>query len=226
MKRILLEETSSTNDYIRQFLEEGEDVVVCARRQSAGRGTKGRSFLSEEGGVYLSKLTFYKNLPAGEAFRVMTHAAVAVCRTAERFGARPELKWPNDVLAERKKLAGILIENILEGDRVKASVVGIGLNVSNPLTGLEDIAVRLKELSSLPPSAEEVRDALIWELGRESSFSDYLSYVRFLGRTVSVTEGERQYTAVARELLPDGRLLVTAAGERRLLSAAEISIGW
>ena len=76
-----LDEVDSTNTYIRRYLEEGEDVIVCARRQTGGRGTKGRSFCSEEGGVYLSALTFYPDLPVSRAFRIMTHSAVAVCCT-------------------------------------------------------------------------------------------------------------------------------------------------
>ncbi len=225
MKRVFLSETASTNDYIRRYLGGGENVVVCARRQTEGRGTKGRSFSSEDGGVYLSALTFYENLPAERAFTIMAHAAVAVCKTVGSFGLCPEIKWCNDVLVGGKKIAGILIENALSGGFVRSSIVGIGLNVLNPLTGLEEIAVGMKDLLSRPPAAETVRDLLIENYIAPSEFSDYLGYVRFLGEQVLVREGERSYPAVAREILPDGRLLIEERGERRVLSAAEISFG-
>lgn len=224
MKRIFLEEISSTNEYIRRYLGEGENVAVCARRQSGGRGTKGRSFSSEEGGVYLSFLRFYERFPAANAFEIMAHAAVSVCRTAEMFGVSPEIKWSNDVLAGGRKLAGILIENILSDGFVRASIVGIGLNVTNPLPGLGDVAVSMQELLPAPPAAEEVRDALIGQFERGSDFSDYLRYIRFLGRPVLVTEGEQKFAATALGVLPDGRLLIEQNGARRALSAAEISI--
>lgn len=224
MKIELLEETGSTNDEIRRYLDGGEDVIVCARRQTGGRGTKGRSFLSEEGGVYLTALTFYDDLPAEDAFRIMSHAAAAVCRTAEAFGISPEIKWPNDVLAAGKKLCGILIENVLSGGKVRASIVGIGLNVRNELRGLEEIAVGMKDLLQDPPEADAVRERLIGEYLRPSGFGEYCSHVKFLGRPISVTEGENTYSAVARRILPDGRLEIETERGIRALSAAEISI--
>ncbi len=226
MKRVYLEETSSTNDVIKEYLSGGENVVVCAERQTGGRGTKGRTFSSEKGGVYLSALTFYKDLPAERAFEVMAHAATAVCKTLSSFGISPEIKWSNDVLAGGRKISGILTENLLAGGYVTASVVGVGLNVSNPLKGLENIAVSMEELLPSLPTVEKVREKLIKELFSPTDFSDYLRFVKFLGKPVLVTEGERQYTAVAREILPDGRLSVEENGKLRALSAAEIAIKW
>ena len=224
MKIELLEEVGSTNDYIKRYLSGVEDVVVCAKRQTSGRGTKGRSFLSEEGGVYLSALTYYDNLPACEAFKIMTHAAVAVCRTAKEFGVEPEIKWPNDVLVNGKKLCGILIENILTGGCIKASVVGIGLNVVNELSNLKGIAVSLSELTNKSMRAEDVRDRLIENYQKTSAFAEYLSYVRFLGKAVRIIEGEKESLATARRILPDGRLEIEQDGIVRALSAAEISL--
>ncbi len=62
-----------------------------------GKGTKGRSFSSEKGGVYLSVLRFYENLPAKDAFLIMAGTCAAVCKTLESGGLQPKIKWPNDV---------------------------------------------------------------------------------------------------------------------------------
>lgn len=224
MRIELLKEVDSTNDYIKKYLDGGEDVIVCAERQSGGKGTKGRSFLSKEGGVYLSALKFYKELSAGEAFKIMTHAAVAVCRTVEHFGVTPEIKWANDVLVQGRKICGILIENMLRENRVHASIVGIGLNVYNDLTGLNDIAVSLSEAAGARFSVERVQNILIENYQRESTMQDYLSYVKFLGREITVFEGEREFRATAQRILPDGRLEISESGFHRVLSAAEIKI--
>ena len=61
MKIEFLEETGSTNEYIKRYLNSGENRIVVAQKQTGGKGTKGRSFLSGEGGVYLSALTFYRD---------------------------------------------------------------------------------------------------------------------------------------------------------------------
>ena len=64
MRIVRFEEISSTNDYVKEQKKYGENLIVIAKRQTGGRGTKGRSFSSNEGGVYLTKLVFYKNFPA------------------------------------------------------------------------------------------------------------------------------------------------------------------
>lgn len=223
MRIELLDAVSSTNDYIKKYMGRGENVIVCAKSQSAGRGTKGRSFLSDAGGVYLSALIF-PHLAPSEAFRVMSHAATAVCKTLCSFGIAPSIKWANDVLIGTKKCAGILIENTLRGGEIYESVIGIGLNVSNDVQSLKGVACSMKDvLKSPPPPVERVRDVLIENFCKESTFEEYLSFVGFLGQKVLVMERESYY-AVARRILPDGRLEVERDGEKILLSAGEISI--
>ena len=224
MRIELVDEVNSTNEYIRRYLSGGEDVIVCARRQTQGRGTKNRSFLSLDGGVYLTALTFYKNLPAAKAFTIMAHAAVSVCKVAESFGVAAEIKWANDVLAGGKKLCGILIENGLRGDRVAYSIVGIGVNACNDVSELGGIATTLTEQAGKYISADEVRERLIEEYQRPSNFEEYLSYVKFLGKTVHVLEGDTEYDAVANRILADGRLEILFQGQMRALSSAEIKV--
>ena len=224
MKIELIETTDSTNAYIKRYVGAEENVIVCAARQTGGKGTKGRSFSSEAGGVYLSALTFYRDFPAKDAFRVMTHAAVAVCRTAEAFGAVPEIKWANDVFVYGKKLSGILIENQVENGRLKYSIVGIGVNACNDLSAVRDVAISLSEACGRKISAEEARGILIENYLREDTFDDYLSYVRFLGREVEIAEGNETYRAQAVQILGDGRLQVKKNGQIRTLSAAGIKL--
>lgn len=224
MKIELLREVDSTNDYIKKYLSGGEDCIVCAERQTGGRGTKGRSFLSQEGGVYLTALNFYQNMPADQAFRVMSHSAVAVCRTAADFGVQAQIKWANDVLACGRKLCGILIENIVSGLQLRASIVGIGVNVNNDVSALGGIAVNLSEAAGRSLRTEEVRDRLVGHLQETDGFDEYLSYVSFLGQTVTVIEGQNSYCATARRILPNGNLEVEYSGQKRILSAGEISL--
>ena len=224
MKIEFLEETGSTNEYIKRYLSSGEDRVVVSKRQTGGKGTKGRSFLSNEGGVYLSALTFYSDFSAKDAFLIMAHAAVAVCRTAEAFGLSPEIKWANDVYLSGKKLAGILVENALKGDRVKSSIIGIGLNVCNDLGALSEIAVSLSDVAGKKISCEEARALLIQNLQREDTFDDYLDRVRFLGREVTVFQNGESYRAKAVKISSDGRLEIERDRKKLLLSAAEISL--
>lgn len=219
-----LEEVDSTNVYIKQYLPTAKDRIVCAKRQTGGKGTKGRSFLSHEGGLYLSVLRFYNDFFAKDAFQIMAHAAVSVCKTAADFGVKAQIKWPNDVLVEDKKLCGILIENVLKGEKIEASIVGIGVNVNNDLTGLNDIAIRLCDVASCELTVENVRDHLIAHLQEEIYFNEYVSYIGFLNRQVLVIEGEKKQLAVVRSVREDGNLEVEMSNGMKILSAAEISL--
>lgn len=225
MKIEYLQEVDSTNSYIKRYLNGGQDVIVCARVQTGGKGTKGRSFLSEAGGVYLSALRFFSRLSARDAFRLMQHAAVSVCKTVESYGVKPVIKWSNDVLVNGRKIAGILIENTFSGAYIGNSIVGIGLNVSNGLNGLEDIAINLNEACGRSLTVEEVRGRLIENFcGTELSQSEELYRERLLLGRIMVIEGGREYFAQAKRVLDDGRLEVECNGETRFLSAAEVKI--
>ena len=218
-------EISSTNDYAKAKRTEGKNRIVTAKRQTGGRGTKGRSFVSTEGGVYVTKLRFYENLPAAEAFTIMAQAAVAVCRTLEFYDIKPVIKWANDIYVADKKICGILIENVFSGKNVRSSVVGVGLNVVNELPQeLCEIATTMQKTTGKTYSVEEVRERLVSELCREVDMQEYLSRVGYMGvEATLIFEGE----SLRGKLLSvdeQGGLWVEIDGEKRRLTAAEVSV--
>ena len=127
------DEVTSTNDVLKDLAVEGagEGTAVVARRQTQGRGRRGRSWSSVPGqGVYLSVL-LRPEIPAADAGLLAILGGVAVVRALEHLGlSELTLKWPNDVLARRKKIAGILIEPRIGEGRIEFAVVGIGINVA------------------------------------------------------------------------------------------------
>ena len=126
-----LEEVDSTNTRLKEAALEGAaaPMVVIAHRQTAGRGRRGRNFLSPEGkGLYLSVL-LRPGCEAGRLMCVTGMAAVAVCRAVERAGgARPRIKWVNDLVLGNKKFCGILAETVMT-ESGPALVLGVGINV-------------------------------------------------------------------------------------------------
>ena len=127
----MLQSTASTNDDVRRLVSEGapEGTVVVAERQWAGRGRLGRTWESPDRvGLYLSIL-LRPDEPPEHLGRYPIAAAVAVCETCRRFaGDRVGLKWPNDVLAGGRKLAGVLAE-MRQGGSGAELTLGIGINV-------------------------------------------------------------------------------------------------
>lgn len=222
MRTIKLERVDSTNLYAKNLKE---DVIVIAREQTAGRGTKGRSFSSLKGGLYLTKVVHDLPFGAKELFRVMTDAAVAVCRTAEAFGLHPSIKWANDVFLNGKKVCGILIENVLAGTKIASSSVGIGVNVNNPIPDeLREIATSFSEEAGREIPLDEVEEVLLQSLERQYSLEEYRSYLHFLGKKITIHTGEESFEGIAKDVDEIGRLLVEREGKISAYAAAEVSI--
>lgn len=222
------DELPSTNDYAKEKRGNRRNLIVTAKRQTGGRGTKGRSFSSEEGGIYFSALTFHENLKAKEAFKIMANAATAVCRTLSAYGIKPCIKWPNDIHVNGKKICGILIENGFSGTSVDFSVVGIGVNVYNRLPEeLLIIATTLsaelkKELSATELS--EVKERLMEEYIKGSSMEEYLSFVGYKNKRIYVITQNERIPAILLSVDNEGGLLVEMGGETKRFTAAEISV--
>ncbi|MBO5240966.1 MAG: biotin--[acetyl-CoA-carboxylase] ligase [Clostridia bacterium] len=225
MKRVFLREINSTNEYAKARRGLGENLLVIAERQTGGRGTKGRSFSSQKGGVYLSLLTFYKDFPALNAFQIMQGAAAAVCETLVCFGLKPKIKWANDVYVNGKKICGILIENALKGKCIASSVVGIGLNVSNELPKeLVDIATTIYKETGKEIAVEEVIETLVRFLEEKNIHEKYAQYLGWLNEEVTLVIGEKETRAKLLSVDEAGGLWAEVDGEKKRFVAAEVSL--
>jgi BirA family transcriptional regulator, biotin operon repressor / biotin---[acetyl-CoA-carboxylase] ligase len=149
---------SSTMDLAAEAVQAGaaEGVVFCADEQTAGRGRRGRAWSSPPGaGLYFSIVLRPAHDPSGDSrvLALVTLAAGVAVREAigHATGLVAELKWPNDVVLGRRKLAGILAEGLSIGTPEQAVVLGVGLNVMR---------------SSYPPDVEQRAISIEEELGR------------------------------------------------------------
>ena len=225
MKRIFLEETASTNEYAKAQRELGENLLVVAKKQTGGRGTKGRSFSSQRGGVYLSLLTFYQDFPASNAFQIMQGAAAAVCETLAFFGVKPKIKWPNDVYVNGKKICGVLIENALKGKYIGSSILGIGLNVWNELPAeLSSVATTLLKETSEKMDVERVIEVLVRFLEEKNIHEKYAQYLGWIGEEATLVIGEKETRATLLSVDETGGLWADVDGEKRRFVAAEVSL--
>ena len=219
------DELPSTNDYVKEKRSEKKNLIVTAACQSQGRGTKGRSFASASGGVYLSRLTFHNALPSKESFKIMAGAAVAVCKTLESFKLSPKIKWVNDIHVNGKKICGILIENVFSGSWVESSVVGIGLNVHNELPNeLKEIATTIFECAGKAPSVKSVTKRLIKELSKGYGMEEYRAYLGYMGEDASIIIGNERAHGRLLSVDDEGGLLAEIDGETRRFAAAEVSV--
>ncbi len=218
------EEIGSTNDYAKAKRAEGRELLVIAKRQTGGRGTKGRSFVSDEGGIYLSKLSFYEDFLAEHAFKIMQNAAAAVCETLAFFGLKPKIKWPNDIFVNGRKICGILIENTFSGRFVASSVVGIGLNVNGALAPeIADIATTMQKEAGKSFPILEVERVLIENLERGVA-EKYGAYIGWLGEEITLVLADKRIPARLLSVDEQGNLLAEIEGKKQSFAAAEISV--
>ena len=221
MKTIYFEKIGSTNDYLKKVKKPTEDIAVIAKMQTGGRGTKGRSFVCKEGGVYLSLLKLYP-CEAENSFSIMENSAVAVVKTLRSFGVTAGIKWPNDIIVNGRKICGILIENVFEGNQVARSIIGIGLNVNNPIDGeIENIATSIKQVLGKEVDEKSVAATLIYHLYLETSHNEYKKHLLFLGKEVTITEQNSVYKAIISDITEKGNLVLL---DGRVLASAEIKL--
>ncbi len=129
---LCMEEVDSTNLEIqrRRKAGMGHGLVAVAESQSGGKGRRGRQWVSKPGcNLYFSML-LCPDLPLSETSMLTLVMAMAVCRAVRRQGLPVQIKWPNDVVADGKKICGILTELFLERDGGFYVVIGTGINVN------------------------------------------------------------------------------------------------
>ena len=147
-KKILHFKTiDSTNHFARTLIKEeiDEGSIVVADIQTSGRGRNNRLWSSPIGGLWFSVI-LYPDISSKKGMTVTMAASVSVADAIKKsFGLNTEIKWPNDILINGKKVCGILTEIETKNDRIFYSIVGIGINVNNDLDSeLENIATSLK----------------------------------------------------------------------------------
>lgn len=226
---INITETGSTNTDLCRMAREGaaNKTVLIAERQTGGKGRRGRSFLSPEGGLYMSLLL--RELPYdGDAAIITSVAAVAFRRALQSFCKEQiGIKWVNDLLINGKKLAGILTEGVVEQNCIKGVVVGVGVNLGAVPAEVADIACSLGGGADAQHVAEAMLDAMdeILSLSLERVMEEYRTYSVALGHKVLIigANGEREAQAITTD--DRARLICrTESGEILTLNSGEISI--
>jgi BirA family biotin operon repressor/biotin-[acetyl-CoA-carboxylase] ligase len=221
----VFEETASTNDIIEKLARDGvkEGVAVFAEAQTQGRGRLGRKWFSPaRKGLWFSIL-LRPDLRPQAATQLTVAAATALARAIRSVTELvPQIKWPNDLLINGRKTAGVLTELNAELDHIKYIILGIGLDVNLETHDLpKDLrsiatSLRIEARETIPRL--ELAAAILREfeadyarirLGRFAEISEEWEHqCTTLGRRVSIRMGDRVVTGRAESLDEDGALLV------------------
>jgi len=214
--------TDSTNRVALElgYANEPEGAVVLAEEQTAGKGRAGRNWYSERGaGIYVTFLLRPRLAPVQAPLLTMMAGLSAYTAVKEQAGLSAELKWPNDLLLDGKKVGGILTEMHAEANSVRFVIVGMGINVNQEKFAAELIATSLRMESGKVHSRLELLVRLLREF--ETDYNRFLregpGFVteRFLGlsnfakgKRVRVDTGSEAYIGTTTGLTAEGLLQV------------------
>ena len=163
-KIIRLESVDSTNNYTANLIKASDVThgsVILAVEQTSGRGQRNAEWLVRPGeNLTFSLYVDEVKLSVNEQFKITQLVSLAICDVLKKYSIVAKVKWPNDIYVDSKKIAGVLIENQLQGGNIKSSIIGIGLNVNQ--TSFEGFdATSLKLTTGNFTNIEEVLFAFI-----------------------------------------------------------------
>jgi len=229
----------STNDVAKNLLKEGagEGTVVRADRQTAGRGRRGREWVSNSGNLYCSFI-LKPHCPLSQVNQLSFVMALAVGETILSFLSLPEslsYKWPNDLLLNKEKVGGILIETESSGGKqVESCVVGIGVNLLSSPSHMAYPVTSLKRHAKVTPILEILFSELLdqiktfYHMWKQDGFElireKWLQRAYCLGEDLSIVVGENKIRGKFIGLDPSGGLLIKREDNSiETLLSAEIS---
>lgn len=232
--------TNSTNDCALAAppVTGGRARVWVAEHQTAGRGRRGRRWQSSFGDSLYFSLAWRFDLPMAGISGVSLAAGVVVSEVLEALGHRGHrLKWPNDLLVDGRKLAGILLEAAGEIDGPTVAVIGIGINFRVPAAVGERIDQPWTDLhgngvadASRNRVAGMLADRLIGACrqfeaeGLAPFLPRWQAYDGMVGRHVTLVQGDRRVDGLYRGVSPNGALVLEHANGRREYHAGEVSL--
>ena len=165
MKILKFSAISSTNDYLKELISKSSIenyTVISTDFQSKGKGQAANKWVSSKGkNLLFSILVRFSNYEIAKQAYINFAISIGIYQVLKKYYPKIDIKWPNDIMAEDKKICGILIENTVKGNKLSYSIIGIGLNV-NQLEFSKDLpnAISLKALKN----RDIDRDILLIEL--------------------------------------------------------------
>ena len=207
---VILEECGSTSDALKDMADEApHGLVLIAESQTSGRGRLGRTWYSARGGIWLSiLLKDQKLLPFLSALPLVGALAIAK-PLEEKWGVRARVRWPNDVVVGRRKLAGVLVESTSKGNELLYVILGMGINANFDPTKIARISRTSTSLLTLLGRAVNREDLItlilfetekMYESLRASEEEDLVGQLKELdwsrGKGVKVTTADREIVGI------------------------------
>ena len=236
---IYFNKLESTNKYaLDNILQLDDKTIIRARTQTNGYGRFKRKWLSDDyDNLYFSiVLKPSENLDNTLPLPNLTqYMSVIIAELIEKYGLTPEIKWPNDVKINRKKVSGILSETSIRGNKLNGIVIGVGINLNTKRDVLSkidqpatSISLELKKetdpdifLRSLLNAFFDEYDTFM-EKGFNLIKERYTSKCSFLGKEILIKNFDKEQRATAAQINNDGSLLIDDKGRKSVVLVGDI----
>ena len=238
------DEIDSTQNYALQISNNTNEngAIIIAEKQTHGKGRLNRKWYSPEGGIWLSVI-IHPEFQISDATIIPLAASLALCESIKKVHKiKTDVKWPNDITIDGKKVAGMLIDTSIQGNKVENLVLGIGINFA---VNIQQIEKRLKNspnfygVTSLfpeknKPSKIELLVQFLLELekvinslikGKNTQIiRDWSKHTNMFGKTISVNTGNGKISGIAKKIDPDGALIIKTGTKNRRIFVGDVTL--
>ncbi len=223
---IHLDKIDSTNSYLKQLAQAGicDQTVVCAQKQTTGKGRWQRYWFSPKGSLYFSIL--FKKISIQKAQIMQFLVAIAIVQALEKTfpDLSFSLKWPNDIISHNKKIGGILLERINND-----LVIGIGLNINIKIfpKKLENKVISILQLTNQKHDLDKLLKKILKQINQVNQFYQknslfsiiklYKKYWNQKDKKIKIKQGNNTIFGIAKEINKNGYLILETISQKRII---------
>ncbi|MFM6934347.1 MAG: biotin--[acetyl-CoA-carboxylase] ligase [Flavobacteriales bacterium] len=224
----------STNNFAAKLINDQicqDGSVIMADKQTAGKGQMGNTWESEHALNLLCSIAWRPdNLSVQDQSQINWMICASLHKLLLRFGIDAKIKWPNDVYVHGKKIAGVLIENQIEGKRISWTIAGIGLNVNQQSfenSNATSLSLEIQTQIHIKTVLNELIDIMNgylhqWKIMAPQLKSEVETQLYQKGQLERYADANGEFDGVILGVQDDGRLVISVQGESRVYSLKEV----
>ncbi|MFZ9586751.1 MAG: biotin--[acetyl-CoA-carboxylase] ligase [Crocinitomicaceae bacterium] len=229
-----LDSVDSTNNFTAKIINDQicqNGAVILADEQTAGKGQMGNTWESERGSNLLCSIAWRPdNLSVNDQSKLSWLVALILHKLLLRFGINAEIKWPNDIYVQKQKIAGILIENQIEGKNISWVIVGIGLNVNQQVfqnanaTSMKNILGTTLKVKTVLSELTDLFNGYLnqWDVLQDTFKSEFEANLYQKNIKAIYSDKSGKFEGELMGVQDDGRIVIRVGEENRIYDLKEV----